>query len=550
MSLTKATYSMIEGAEVNVLDFGAVGDGAADDTAAIQAAINYAIANGSLRVRIPAGTYKITDTITIANSLSTYIYGDGERTTTLRFYNAVADKVFFDGTTSSSNTHFEDLFFVDNTPGTSTCFQAKDNLPDLDGISHYKDSFERCRIADFKTGILLTTDNPSSGATHAFVSEPLFLHTRFKNNRTAFRFQNIQAVDVTLVATDIENDDAGESYTFFRDDAGVTVNIFGGSFVGKGVFYDCYQAAGSTSLWQAGKLSITDGRFELRSGHNGTIFKPVASSFATNGTITLDSCLFLCSTQTLTLVNFGGKTDVLAKNCKALAGSLKVIQSPTTGITAAYVSADGYYKSFGSVTLKDCFGFAYEKATSSPYGAYDERYTAPVEVSNSMTTPNGSYTLDAQSFIVPATVSSFNRAAGICQASTNRIVYNLDRPASTFTSVKFILPYAGTPTKFFVFKDPNRRTTDIQYKLYAVKDNAAWVNPATFDVATDAIEIAATGTTVNKAGYLEFPIALTNSYFDAGLFFQSGFGSWLEGRMYMELTAGGGQSGFIGVEYM
>lgn len=550
MSLTKATYSMISGAPVNVLDFGAVGDGVADDTAAIQAAINFAISNDSLRVRIPAGTYKITDTITIVNSLSTYIYGDGERTTELRFYNAVSDKVFFDGTSSSSNTHFEDLFLTDNTAGTSTCFRAQDTLPDLDGYSHYKDSFERCRITSFKTAILLTTTDPQSGATHAFVSEPLFLHTRFKNNRTTFRFQNIQAVDVTLVATDIENDDAGESYTFFRDDAGVTVNVFGGSFVGKGVLYDCYQAAGSTSLWQAGKFSMTDARFELRGGHNGTVLKPIASAFATNGTITLDSCLFLCFTQTLTLVNFGGKTDVLLKNCKALAGTLKVIQSPTTGITAAFVSGDGYYKSFGSVTLKDCFGFTYEKATSSPYGVYDERYTAPVDVSNIMTTPNGSYTLDAKSFIVPATISSFNRAAGIGQAVTNRIVYNLDRPGSTFTSIKFILPYAGTPIKFFVFKDPNRRTVDIQYKLYAVKDNAAWVNPAAFDVATDAIEIAATGATVGTAGYLEFPIALTSSYFDAGLFFQSGFGSWLEGRMYMELTSGGGQSGFVGVEYM
>jgi hypothetical protein len=37
MSLTKATYSMIEGAPANVLDFGAVGDGVADDAVALQA---------------------------------------------------------------------------------------------------------------------------------------------------------------------------------------------------------------------------------------------------------------------------------------------------------------------------------------------------------------------------------------------------------------------------------------------------------------------------------------------------------------------------------
>ena len=50
MSLTKATYSMISGAPANILDFGAVGDGTTDDTAAIQAALN-----ASEQVIVPAG---------------------------------------------------------------------------------------------------------------------------------------------------------------------------------------------------------------------------------------------------------------------------------------------------------------------------------------------------------------------------------------------------------------------------------------------------------------------------------------------------------------
>lgn len=56
MGLTKVTYAMIEGAVANVLDFGAVGDGSANDTTAIQAAID----SGNRYVFFPEGTYNVT----------------------------------------------------------------------------------------------------------------------------------------------------------------------------------------------------------------------------------------------------------------------------------------------------------------------------------------------------------------------------------------------------------------------------------------------------------------------------------------------------------
>lgn len=63
MSLTKASYAMIDSAPASVLDFGAVGDGVTDDTAAIQAAIDYVITQpgtGQKTLFFPNGNYSVT----------------------------------------------------------------------------------------------------------------------------------------------------------------------------------------------------------------------------------------------------------------------------------------------------------------------------------------------------------------------------------------------------------------------------------------------------------------------------------------------------------
>ena len=76
MSLTKVSYSMIQGAVFNVLDYGAVGDGVADDTAAIQAAIDAAspqtLTDLAGTVFLPRGKYKITQPLNLTDDTNTF----------------------------------------------------------------------------------------------------------------------------------------------------------------------------------------------------------------------------------------------------------------------------------------------------------------------------------------------------------------------------------------------------------------------------------------------------------------------------------------------
>jgi len=128
MSLTKVSYSMIDSAPVSVKDFGAVGDGTTDDTAAIQAAINSIrdsyvtapIVTTDLAYRklvFPQGVYKITDRILLpfASNAGNSIPRSG--TTEIVGYGAIIV-----GSGSASTDH--DCF-------VSAYFDGTQNLPTL-----------------------------------------------------------------------------------------------------------------------------------------------------------------------------------------------------------------------------------------------------------------------------------------------------------------------------------------------------------------------------------------------------------------------------------
>ena len=82
MSLTKVSFSMIQGAPFNILDYGADPTGSADSTAAIVAAV--AAGGSDCAIYFPTGTYKVTSQILISSD-RVHIFGDGAYATTILF---------------------------------------------------------------------------------------------------------------------------------------------------------------------------------------------------------------------------------------------------------------------------------------------------------------------------------------------------------------------------------------------------------------------------------------------------------------------------------
>lgn len=115
MSLTKASYSMITGAVINVLDYGAVGNGIANDTAAIQAAID--AAQGTQQVFFPAGTYKVTATLNLYKGSN--LIGVNESQGLWEYASGfIGTKILFAPTAES------DLFSVQNLPAPTQDFKG------------------------------------------------------------------------------------------------------------------------------------------------------------------------------------------------------------------------------------------------------------------------------------------------------------------------------------------------------------------------------------------------------------------------------------------
>ena len=188
MALTKATNRMIEGALVNALDFG-VSASSDDNTTAMQAAIDYSIANGKT-LFLPAGIYKVASTLTVARQSSGWdsfaLIGEGEAGSAASGdpgNNLTASKTIIEFTSTTLydilfSLEYDTFFFESVTFKNLTVRQPNNTAAFQQGIAFYltketsnysrKHLWENINCYGFSTFLemYVPTGNPATSANY------------------------------------------------------------------------------------------------------------------------------------------------------------------------------------------------------------------------------------------------------------------------------------------------------------------------------------------------------------------------------------------------
>lgn len=271
----------------NVKDYGAVGDGVADDTAAIQATINYANPLG-LTVFLPAGKYKISSGLTISNTGDTQQFdfkasmmGEGSAATQIIGASGAYDMLtILGGAGAGVHSHqvIKGIFFQ-RSDAARACISA-------DNIAFFKMEDVVCYGADVG---FAATDILSTLLENC--------HYRFNNKglrfeRTNFSYPNAITLNQCVVGNNA-------TYGIWAI-GGTTLSMHGGSVEGNGT------TIGSTAEW---------GVLLSQSGYEGAV------SGAFHGTY---------------FENNAGRADVW------LANSLNSVAASFTGCTFNRIQASRY----------------------------------------------------------------------------------------------------------------------------------------------------------------------------------------------------------------
>lgn len=203
MALTKVTYSMIDGFTVYVKDYGAVGDGVTDDTAALQAAFNAGA--GRLTVLESGATYKCTGQIEVKGDVH------GQNSTLMFYGNAIAYLVYQNSMGSLQN------FTIDGT-NVLSCVSGLFVNTDFafDGYCNYD----------------LIVQNISNNDNTQSCTGVLFFKSSSATHLNSFLDIRVQVSNVVATANGVIGDNGGKA-------SGILVGFNASGTNGNIVVHDC-----------------------------------------------------------------------------------------------------------------------------------------------------------------------------------------------------------------------------------------------------------------------------------------------------------------------
>lgn len=191
MALTKASFSMIEGSVFNVKDYGAVGDGVADDTAALQATLfaaegfilNNDVGRGKT-VFFPTGIYRTTSTLNLGAAYVTLL-GEGPRSSIVAYEPTTGNAMTAPG--GMSNFNVKSLGIYGSRFGTTHTSGYGMQLIGSNVFSEFDD----VNISGFANGLYIeagyyiTLRHVQSFGTNGYTS---FAPAPWSSGTTGFRF--------------------------------------------------------------------------------------------------------------------------------------------------------------------------------------------------------------------------------------------------------------------------------------------------------------------------------------------------------------------------
>jgi hypothetical protein len=268
--------------------YGAIGNGTVDDTAAIQAAINAAKATGSGRVFLAAGSYKLTQTLTLGDGGGVFgisLVGAGANNTILQWVGATSGYAI----TVNKQAHFLlEGFSLVSTVGSGP---SGIGVASTDGTEIHHGRFQDLLIQGFNNGLDLgQANNP--------VSRSLLSNCRFVQcASTGVSLINCQ--DVTFLAPEFNTCGFGVASV----SSGANFAIFGGYSKGQ----------------TAGDVHIGSGGYCLIAGHHSAGSRRFldASIGTSLCTIKLAGCIVEASTNADGIsVQASGNFALTLESCK------------------------------------------------------------------------------------------------------------------------------------------------------------------------------------------------------------------------------------------